>query len=53
MGSAGLIGASIVAISRGRCRRLVPWGSQVVSMSGGKRTWRGSLETVAIDPKST
>jgi hypothetical protein len=31
-----LIGASIVAVSRGRCRRVgVPWGSQVFSGMAG------------------
>jgi hypothetical protein len=67
LASARLIGASVVALSRGRCRRIgVSWGSQVSSevagapcsmvgasaiwsLSGGKRTWRGHLETVAID----
>ena len=62
LGSTALIGASIVAVSRGRCRRIgVPWGSQVFSEVAGaqcvsdlvKSGRGGHIETVAIDPTGT
>jgi hypothetical protein len=41
LGSAGLIGGPVVAMSRGRCLRIcVPWGSQVVSGMAGAHFMR-------------
>jgi hypothetical protein len=66
--AARLMGASVVAVSRGRCRRIGVLGAHRWSwewpeatrrracdwsLSGGKRTSRSHLATVATDPNRT
>src|SRR5260370_1296371 len=50
LATARLIGASVVAVSRGRCRRIgVPWGSQVDSgIAGAQFMRRGGAAVIGL-----